>query len=109
MKGQPRPVSESDYLRHILEAINRIQKYVGSLTYEDFISDTREQDAVIRNFEVVGEASPKHRASLSRLRHRTPRVVDTGRLRYAQRSFAWAILVSTLRLSGGQFTRVCLP
>jgi uncharacterized protein with HEPN domain len=57
MKGQPRPVSESDYLKHILEAINRIQKYVASLTYEDFIRDTREQDAVIRNLEVVGEAS----------------------------------------------------
>ena len=57
MKGQPRPISESDYLKHILEAINRIEKYVESLMYDDFIRDTREQDAVIRNLEVVGEAS----------------------------------------------------
>jgi len=49
MKGQPRPISESDYLKHILEAINRIEKYVESLTYDDFIRDTREQNAVIRS------------------------------------------------------------
>ena len=32
-------------------------KYTQSLTYEDFASSTRDQDAVIRNLEVVGEAS----------------------------------------------------
>jgi len=45
-----------DYLRHILEAIERIDEYVGDMTELCFLDDRRTQDAVIRNFEVIGEA-----------------------------------------------------
>jgi uncharacterized protein with HEPN domain len=46
-----------DYLRHILEAIERIDRYVGSMDEEEFLRDEKTQDAVIRNFEIIGEAS----------------------------------------------------
>lgn len=48
-----------DYLGHILEAIERIERYTEDLTEAAFLSKGHElvQDAVIRNFEVIGEAS----------------------------------------------------
>jgi uncharacterized protein with HEPN domain len=46
-----------DYLEHILEAIRRIHSYVEDVDEVGFLSDQKTQDAVIRNFEVIGEAS----------------------------------------------------
>ena len=47
----------SDYLSHILDAISRCVSYVDGLSYEEFLSDSKTQDAVIRTFEVIGEAA----------------------------------------------------
>jgi uncharacterized protein with HEPN domain len=41
----------------ILEAIDRIESYTHGLTFEDFGSDSKTVDAVVRNLEVVGEAA----------------------------------------------------
>ncbi len=46
-----------DYLAHILEAITRIDEYVEDMDEAEFLQDHRTQDAVIRNFEIIGEAS----------------------------------------------------
>ncbi len=46
-----------DYLGHILQAIDRIQRYTSGLRETDFAQSEVIQDAVIRNFEVIGEAS----------------------------------------------------
>ncbi len=46
-----------DYLGHILEAIERIHSYVEDVDEVDFLSSKIIQDAVIRNLEVIGEAS----------------------------------------------------
>lgn len=46
-----------DYLRHILVAIERIEQYAADLDLARFIADERTQDAVIRNIEIIGEAS----------------------------------------------------
>ena len=46
-----------DYLQHILQAIQRIEHYTEDLTDVAFLEDVRTQDAVIRNFEIIGEAS----------------------------------------------------
>ncbi len=46
-----------DYLQHIIDAIARIQRYVGQLSEADFLQDEKTQDAVVRNFEVMGEAA----------------------------------------------------
>jgi len=43
-------------LKDILEAIDRIQRYVGAMTLADFIANTEKQDAVVRNLEIIGEA-----------------------------------------------------
>jgi uncharacterized protein with HEPN domain len=46
-----------DYLGHIVEAIERIYRYVEDTSELDFLNDEKTQDAVIRNFEIIGEAS----------------------------------------------------
>ncbi len=43
-------------VQDILKAINKIEKYVGNRTLEQFRSDDLTIDAVIRNFEIIGEA-----------------------------------------------------
>jgi uncharacterized protein with HEPN domain len=46
-----------DYLRHMLEAVRQIQLYSQGKSERDFLADRLLQDAIIRNFEVLGEAS----------------------------------------------------
>jgi uncharacterized protein with HEPN domain len=46
-----------DYLTHILEAIERIERYTEDMGEVTFLESEIAQDAVIRNFEVIGEAS----------------------------------------------------
>jgi uncharacterized protein with HEPN domain len=43
------------YLIHILESSDRIQQYTGS-GREEFLRSSMAQDAVIRNYEIIGEA-----------------------------------------------------
>jgi uncharacterized protein with HEPN domain len=47
----------ADYLGHILQAIERIERYTEDLGEVAFLEDEMAQDAVIRNFEIIGEAS----------------------------------------------------
>lgn len=44
------------YLEDILESIKLIEKYTNSLSYEQFENNIPIQDAVIRRFEIIGEA-----------------------------------------------------
>ena len=46
-----------DYIKHILAAIERIQRYCADANESAFLENEMLQDAVIRNFEVIGEAS----------------------------------------------------
>lgn len=46
-----------DYLGHILEAVERIHSYVEDVDEVGFLFSKIIQDAVIRNLEVIGEAS----------------------------------------------------
>jgi uncharacterized protein with HEPN domain len=46
-----------DYLGHMLEAISLIGGYVEDMSEVDFLNDRKTQDAVIRNFEIIGEAA----------------------------------------------------
>jgi uncharacterized protein with HEPN domain len=41
----------------IIEAAQKILDYTEGLSYEGFRSDSMRVDAVIRNFEIIGEAS----------------------------------------------------
>ena len=51
------PLRLADYLGHILESIAQIQNYCEDIDEVSFMSNRLIQDAVIRNFEIIGEAS----------------------------------------------------
>ena len=46
-----------DYLRHILQAIERIERHTSDVDEMRFLANELIQDAVIRNMEIVGEAA----------------------------------------------------
>ena len=43
------------YVEDIIDAIDSIEEYTEGLTYERFVIDKKTVDAVVRNFEVIGE------------------------------------------------------
>lgn len=47
------------YLSHILESIEAILTYTQGMSEQDFVSNKLVKDAVIRNFEIIGEATKK--------------------------------------------------
>lgn len=53
------------YLRHISDCCVNIFDYTKGFSEENFIADRKTQDAVIRNFEIIGEAS-KHLSKVLR-------------------------------------------
>lgn len=44
------------FLDDILESIANIEEDTRGITFEEFSKDRRRRDAVIRNFQVIGEA-----------------------------------------------------
>lgn len=47
------------YLLHIKDAIKKIDSYVNNLDFEGFKKKLIVQDAVIRQFEIIGEAAKR--------------------------------------------------
>ena len=45
-----------DYLEHIQQAIDRIQRYPEEIDHAGFLANEEKQDAVIRNLKIIGEA-----------------------------------------------------
>ena len=41
----------------ILDSANKIITYIGEMNFEQFCADSKTFDAVIRNFEIIGEAA----------------------------------------------------
>ena len=77
----PEPLLLPDYLRHILDAIQRIRKYTENLSEEGFSSNQLVQDAVIRNIEVMGEAARNAQLCGEEI----PEIRDGNRLRQVYR------------------------
>ncbi len=47
------------FIGHIKECLIKISEYTSDLNKEAFLKNAMVQDAVIRNFEIIGEASKK--------------------------------------------------
>src|SRR3989304_4840138 len=53
------------YLEDILTSANKIQNYVGNASFEELIKDELKIDAIVRNFEIIGEAASNMPAEIS--------------------------------------------
>jgi uncharacterized protein with HEPN domain len=60
------PHDDSIYLQHILKAIALIEKYHGGMTQEAFQENPLVQDGIIRQIEIIGEATKKISAEYRR-------------------------------------------
>jgi uncharacterized protein with HEPN domain len=47
------------FLEDIFACIQKIEKYAGGVTFKEFAGNEMLVDAVIRNFEIIGEATKK--------------------------------------------------
>jgi uncharacterized protein with HEPN domain len=47
------------YIEHILDALKKITEYISGKDEASFLKDSLVQDAVIRQFEVIGEATKR--------------------------------------------------
>lgn len=47
------------YLKDILEAIEAIENFIRGMDFETFKNDDMRASAVIRKFEIIGEATKK--------------------------------------------------
>lgn len=60
---------DKECIADIKEAVQRILNYVGTMNYDKFIKDTKTQDAVIRNIEIIGEATKNISGDLRKKYH----------------------------------------
>jgi uncharacterized protein with HEPN domain len=44
-------------VKDVREAIVRIRRYLRGIGYRRFLADTKTQDAIVRNLEIIGEAA----------------------------------------------------
>jgi uncharacterized protein with HEPN domain len=64
--------SDRAYIDHILDAIKKIQEYTSDLSEEQFIQNDLVVDAVIRNIEIIGEASKQISRNLQQIYFEIP-------------------------------------
>lgn len=48
---------DAEHVSDIAESIRRVEDYAKGMTYQQFLKDTKTQDAVVRNLEIIGEAA----------------------------------------------------
>ena len=51
------PLRDRTRLEHILEAIERLEKYAGSLSREELEADVLRYYGIVKNIEIIGEAA----------------------------------------------------
>ena len=60
------------YIEHILDCIRKIKEFTTGLSLKDFSINELVQDAVIRNIEIIGEASKKISSDTKQIYYEIP-------------------------------------
>ena len=60
------------YIEHILQSIDRIETYLAGKDHQSFSDDFMTQDAVVRQLEIIGEATKRISKELRNLNPRVP-------------------------------------
>jgi uncharacterized protein with HEPN domain len=47
------------YLKHILDSIHKIRRYLDGISFEEFSGDEMRVGATVRELEIIGEAASK--------------------------------------------------
>jgi len=60
------------YIEHILDCIRKINEFSNGLTFKEFKTNEMVQDAIIRNIEIIGEASKKISKDIKQTYYKVP-------------------------------------
>jgi uncharacterized protein with HEPN domain len=60
------------YIDHILQSIDRIEEYLSGKDHQAFSDDFMTQDAVVRQLEIIGEATKRISKDLRNLNPQVP-------------------------------------
>lgn len=60
------------YLKDILDAMDAIEKFVEGMEFDEFKRDDKTSSAVIRKFEIIGEATKNVQGSLKQMQPNIP-------------------------------------
>jgi uncharacterized protein with HEPN domain len=60
------------YIEHILDCIRKINEFSNGLSLQEFKTNEMAQDAIIRNIEIIGEASKKISKDTKQTSHKIP-------------------------------------
>ena len=63
---------DKDFPIDIVEAMELIDLYTKGMTYKKFLKDRKTRDAVVRNFEVMGEAAKNITAAFKAMHPEVP-------------------------------------
>ena len=69
---------DSVYLRHIINAIEQIERYTRGMSENEFLSRPMVQDAVVRQIEIIGEAAGNISLEFQGLHPKLPWVKTIG-------------------------------
>jgi uncharacterized protein with HEPN domain len=60
------------YIEHILDCIRKIKEFSDGLSIKEFKTNEMAQDAIIRNIEIIGEASKRISKDTKQTYHNIP-------------------------------------
>jgi uncharacterized protein with HEPN domain len=60
------------YIEHVLDCIRKINEFSNGLSLKEFKTNEMAQDAIIRNIEIIGEASKKISKDTKQTYHKIP-------------------------------------
>ena len=60
------------YIEHILKSIDRIEAYLSGKDHQSFSDDFMTQDAVVRQLEIIGEATKRISKELRNINPQVP-------------------------------------
>ncbi len=60
------------YLEYIVEAITKIEGFTKGMSRDHFVHNVMMQDAIIRNIEIIGEATKKISSEFTISHHKIP-------------------------------------
>ena len=60
------------YIEHILQSIDRIESYLAGKDHQSFSNDFMLQDAVVRQLEIIGEATKRISKDLRNVNPQVP-------------------------------------
>ena len=60
------------YIEHILQSIDRIEAYLSGKDHQSFSDNFKTQDAVVRQLEIIGEATKRISKKLQNLNPQVP-------------------------------------